>query len=187
LWGLLITNHLDQSLWSTNQKWWVVVKSNLLHSFLEVHNYVAPFISHTKQVTRICAKNLISWFVVFDVIQIKQRSYRNYHPTNQFLPLTIEVFGCLHKHVDVFLYKCANAIWGLKRTKDFHLSTLITFLCQKVLITLQRMQAFSILSRAIAISLAISRLPPFQDTPPITMADLLQAVDFWHVNMIDLP
>jgi hypothetical protein len=34
------------------------------------------------------------------------------HLTNQFLPLTIKVFGCLHKQVDVFLYICANAIWS---------------------------------------------------------------------------
>jgi hypothetical protein len=26
------------------------------------------------------------------------------------LPLEIEVFGCLHKHVDVFLHDRANAI-----------------------------------------------------------------------------
>jgi hypothetical protein len=47
-WGLLLANHLDQSLWLTTQKYWAAVKSNLLHSFLEVHNYVVPFISHGK-------------------------------------------------------------------------------------------------------------------------------------------
>jgi hypothetical protein len=46
MWELLIANHLDQSLWWTNQKYWAAVKSNLLHSFLEVHNSVAPFTSH---------------------------------------------------------------------------------------------------------------------------------------------
>jgi hypothetical protein len=46
--GLLIANHLDQSFWSTNQKYWAVVRSNLLHSFLEVHNCVAAFTSHGK-------------------------------------------------------------------------------------------------------------------------------------------
>jgi hypothetical protein len=48
MWGLLIGNHLDQSLWSTNQKYWAAVRSKFLHSFLEVHNCVAPFISHCK-------------------------------------------------------------------------------------------------------------------------------------------
>jgi len=49
------------------------------------------------------------------------------------------------------------------------------------------MQASSILSQVIAISLATSQLPPLQDTPPITTTDLLQVVDFQHVNMADLP
>jgi hypothetical protein len=31
--GLLITNHLDQSLWWANQKHWAAVRSYLLHSF----------------------------------------------------------------------------------------------------------------------------------------------------------
>jgi hypothetical protein len=78
----------------------------------------------------------------------------------------------------MFLHDYANAIWSLKGIEGPHLSTLVTLFCQKVLIALQRMQASSILSRAIAIGLATSRLPPLQDTPPITMADLLQAVDF---------
>jgi hypothetical protein len=78
-------------------------------------------------------------FTIFNVAQAKERSYRNQHPINQFLPLAIEVFGCLHKHVDVFLHDCANANWSLKGPKGFHLSTLVTFLRQKVLITLQKM------------------------------------------------
>jgi hypothetical protein len=32
-----------------------------------------------------------------------------------FLLLAIEVFGCLHKHADVFLHNYANAIWSLKK------------------------------------------------------------------------
>jgi hypothetical protein len=53
-----------------------------------------------------------------------------------------------------------------------------TFLRQKISITLQKMQVFSILSRPIVVGLVTSQLPPLQDTPPITMADPLQAVDF---------
>ncbi len=43
--GLLIANHLNQSLWWANQKHWVAVRSYLLHSFLQVHSAVAPFTS----------------------------------------------------------------------------------------------------------------------------------------------
>jgi hypothetical protein len=47
-WELLIANHFDQSLWSTNQKYWTALRNNLLHSTLEVHNCVATFTSHGK-------------------------------------------------------------------------------------------------------------------------------------------
>jgi len=126
-------------------------------------------------------------FDAFDVAQVKERSYCNWHPTNQFLPLVIEVFGCLHKYVYVFLHDCANAIWSLKGTKGPHLSTLVTFICKKISITLQTMRASSILSRAVAIGLTTSWFPPLQDTPPITTVDLLQAVNFWQINMTNLP
>jgi hypothetical protein len=78
----------------------------------------------------------------------------------------------------VFLHDYANAIWSLKGTKGLHLSTVVTFFRQKISITLQRMQAFSILNQTIAVGLATSRLSPLQYTPPITIVDLLQAVDF---------
>jgi hypothetical protein len=66
----------------------------------------------------------------------------------------------------------------LEKVKGFHLSTLVFFFRQKVLITLQRMQVSSILSRTVAIGLATSKLPPLQDTPPITTVNLLQAIGF---------
>jgi hypothetical protein len=60
IWESLIANHLDQSLWSTNQKYWAVVRSNLLHPFLEVHNCVVPFTSHAK-LHESGAEKRISW------------------------------------------------------------------------------------------------------------------------------
>jgi hypothetical protein len=78
----------------------------------------------------------------------------------------------------VFLHDYANAIWGLKGSEGLHLSTLVTLLHKFFLITLQRMQAFFIVSCAIDVSLATSQLPPLQVTPPITTTNLLQAVGF---------
>jgi hypothetical protein len=46
------------------------------------------------------------------------------------------------------------------------------------------MQASSILSWVVAVGLANSRFPPFQNAPPITMADLLQAVDCWDKEIV---
>jgi hypothetical protein len=68
---------------------------------------------------------------------------------------------------------------------------LVPFFSSKSLITLlERMQVSSILSGVIVVvDLATSWLPPLeplQDTPPITTADLLQPINFWHVNMTDL-
>jgi hypothetical protein len=63
---------------------------------------------------RSCA---IEGFATSDDVQAQEKSYCNRHLTDQILPLAIEVFGCLHKHVDVFLHDCANAIWSLKGDK----------------------------------------------------------------------
>jgi hypothetical protein len=55
---------------------------------------------------------------------------------------------------------------------------LVTFLWQKFLITLQKLQTSSILSQAVAIGLATSQLPPIHDTSPISMTNLLQTASF---------
>jgi hypothetical protein len=67
-------------------------------------------------------------FATSNVAQAKEKNYRNQHPIDQFLPSAIEVFGCLHKHADVFLHNYANVIWSLKGTKNPHFFTLVTFL-----------------------------------------------------------
>jgi hypothetical protein len=77
-------------------------------------------------------------FIALNVVQAKERSYYNWHPIDQFLPLAIEVFDYLHKHADVFLHDYVNAIWSLKGIEGLHHSTLVTFLHQKTLITLQK-------------------------------------------------
>jgi hypothetical protein len=80
----------------------------------------------------------------------------------------------------MFLHNCANAIWNLKRPKGLPLFILVTFLWQKISITLQRLQASSILNRVVVVGLTTSQLPPLQDTTPISMTDLLQVTDFLY-------
>jgi hypothetical protein len=121
-------------------------------------------------------------FATSNATQAKKWRYHNQHLINQFLLLTMEVFGCLHKQVDVFLHNCANAIWSLKGPKSPPLSILVIFLWQKISITLQRLQTSSILSQTIALGLGTSQLPPFpplQDTSPISTIDLLQRPIFY--------
>ncbi len=90
------------------------------------------------------------------MVQAKEKNYRNRHPTDQFLLLTIEVFGCLHKQVDVFLHNCVNTMWNLKRLEGPHIFILVIFIHQKISITLQRTQTFSNLNQAMVISLTTS-------------------------------
>jgi hypothetical protein len=68
-------------------------------------------------------------FVTFGAVQAKEKSYHDQHPTNQFLPLIVEVFGCLHKQAYVFLHDCANATWSFKRPKGPPTFVFVTFLC----------------------------------------------------------
>jgi len=127
--------------------------------------------------------NLFPWscatqrFVAFDATQAKEKSYHNQHPTDQFLPLSIEVFECLHKQVNVFLHNCANAIWSLKGQRALLFLPWFFFL-EKISITLQRMQTSSILSQAHKPSYFPTST--VQDTPPISTTNLLQAIDFEH-------
>ncbi len=102
----------------------------------------------------------IQRFDASDAIQTKESNYCDQYPTNQFLLLTNEVFRCLHKQTNVFFHNCANAIWSLKGPEGLHLFVLVTFFHLKISITLQKIQASSILSQATTIGLLIFRLPP---------------------------
>jgi hypothetical protein len=85
----------------------------------------------------------------------------------------IEIFGYLHKQVNVFLYDRANVVWSLNVPKGLPLFILVTYFFQRVSIALQNMQAFSILSKMVVIALTISQLPPLQDSPLIPIVNLL--------------
>ncbi len=94
-------------------------------------------------------------FVAFEVVQAKERSYSDRHPTDHFLLLAVEVFGCLNKQVDVFLHDCTNDMWNFKGPEGPFRFVLFTFLHKKISITLQRMQESSILSWAIIVGLVL--------------------------------
>ncbi len=89
-----------------------------------------------------------------------KKNYCDQHPTNQFLPLAIKIFGCLHKQTNVFLHDSTNVIWNLKGLDNFIFFVLVTFLHQKISITLQRIQASSILNWVVVVGLITSQLPP---------------------------
>ncbi len=80
----------------------------------------------------------------------------------------------------MFSHKCANAILSLKGVEGPLFFVLVTFLQHKNSVTLQRLQASSISSRAVVIGLTSSQLPSLQDTSPISTIDLLQVIDFLY-------
>ncbi len=127
-----------------------------------------------------CMGMTLPWSCATQGFVTSEQNYCNWHLTNQFLPLILEVFGCLHKQVDVVLHNCAHIVWSLKGPKGPFLSVLVTFFRKKNSITLQRLQASSILHQAVAIGPVTSWLPPLHDTSPISIIDLLQVVDFLY-------
>jgi hypothetical protein len=88
-------------------------------------------------------------FNTVDVIQAKETDYHDRHPIDQFNILAIDVFGCLHKQINVFLHNCADVIWSFKRLEGPSLFVLITFLHKKNSITLQRIQTSSIFNQVV--------------------------------------
>jgi hypothetical protein len=63
----------------------------------DIHTLVDIVITNSMQATLFPQSCATQRFVAFDVAQAKKRNYHNQHPTNQSLPLAINVFGCLNK------------------------------------------------------------------------------------------
>jgi hypothetical protein len=71
-------------------------------------------------------------FITFDVVEAKERSYYDWCLINEFLSLSMKIFGYLHKQVDVFLNNFVNVIWDLKSTKGPSSSYFDYFFLSKV-------------------------------------------------------
>jgi hypothetical protein len=89
-----------------NSYWWIdiVLTKDDIHTFIDV---VITDPTWTNSLPRSCPTQ---GFIVFDVTQAKKQRYHEWHLSDQFLPLVMKIFGCLHKQVDVFLHNYANAI-----------------------------------------------------------------------------
>jgi hypothetical protein len=59
--------------------------------------------------------------------QIKEGLYRDWYLANLFLHLAVEVFGCLHQHVDEKIHCCANMAWASKVFRSLPLLILHAF------------------------------------------------------------
>jgi hypothetical protein len=46
----------------------------------------------------------------------KKKLYHNSHLAYAFIPLAIELLGCLHQQAKDFFHSCANIVWSTKVT-----------------------------------------------------------------------
>jgi hypothetical protein len=72
-------------------------------------------------IANLSSVDLLPWttltlrFTTSKVVHIKERTYKERVATkNKFMPLGIEVFGCLHKQVDTFLQVSSFNTWRMK-------------------------------------------------------------------------
>ncbi|KAL3682484.1 hypothetical protein R1sor_000506 [Riccia sorocarpa] len=104
--------------------------------------------------------------------QAKVRDYADRDPSDDFIPLALETYGCLHPRFDAFIVQCAHDM--LSRSSHIPLppSLLITSYRQRIAVALQRSHALAILQRATAVTAASSSLPPLSSTPSVPLVDM---------------
>jgi hypothetical protein len=61
------------------------------------------------------------------VAQAKVVSYHDQHLEDDFIPLIMKTFGCLHQEANDFFHRCANMAWLVKGSKGPPLSILRSF------------------------------------------------------------
>ncbi|CAM6099766.1 unnamed protein product [Calypogeia fissa] len=107
---------------------------------------------------------------------LKEEVYTVRHSRDLLYPFAIEVVGALHSALDRFLWSTA-ALCVERRPYPPNL-VVMAFLRQRVLIVLQRAQAFTIQWWAEAVGFRASRHVPLHDPPLTFTADLYQTLQF---------
>jgi hypothetical protein len=104
------------------------------------------------------------------VAQEKNRSYIEQTPSDDFTPLAIEMYGCLHFHFDSFLIVYAQTTIAHHQQSSLIPSMLVFYYGQHVSITLQHAQAIAILQRTTTLGRGSSSLPHIivNASPPLT-------------------
>lgn len=95
------------------------------------------------------------------VAQVKEGLYHDWHSKDVFLPLVIEIFGCVHQQANNFLHQCVNMVWLTKNTCSPRLVVLCAFYKQRVLVALQKTHATFILKCIIVVGKGSFRLTTF--------------------------
>jgi hypothetical protein len=112
------------------------------------------------------------------VAQEKTQSYVEQAPNNDFIPLAIEMYGCLHFHFHLFLIVCAWTTIMRHQQSSLVPSTFISHYRQHVSIALQHAQAITIFQRATTLGRGSSSLPHMIASAPSSLIDLWQMIAF---------
>ncbi len=105
--------HVLPSTTFNSFRWWL----NIMFTKDDIHTLADVVIVDPTQVNLFPQFCTTQGFATSSAAQTKEKSYQNWHPTNQLFPLTIDVFGYLHKHVDVFLHDHAMPFGAWKGNK----------------------------------------------------------------------
>ncbi|CAM6129262.1 unnamed protein product [Calypogeia fissa] len=118
----------------------------------------------------------ISGHAASHAARLKEEAYATRHLGDLFYPFAVEVFGALHSALDRFLQ--ASAALCVERRPYRSVLVVMAFFRQRVLVALQRAQAFTIQRRAEAVGFRASRHVPLLDPPLTFTTDLYQALQF---------
>ncbi|CAM6103923.1 unnamed protein product [Calypogeia fissa] len=108
--------------------------------------------------------------------QLKEEAYAVRHSGDLFYPIAVEVFGALHPALDQFLW--STMALCVEQRPYPTVSVVTAVLRQRVLVALQRAQAFTIQRRVEAVGFRASRHVPLLDPSLTFTADLYRALQF---------
>ncbi len=104
--------------------------------------------------------------------QDKEWSYTKWVLRNDFIPLAIKTYNCLHPHFGYFLSSCVHASIACHQQTSLVPSMLIFYFKQQMSIAFQRAQAITIFQQVATLSHNSSSLPHILTNAPASLIDL---------------
>jgi hypothetical protein len=92
------------SLQSSHQQVDIVLSTNGIHTLV---NMVIDDPTRGDLVSQVVPFRKV---IMMMTTQAKEGLYHDWHSTNMFLPLAIEIFECIHQQANNFLHQCVNMV-----------------------------------------------------------------------------
>jgi hypothetical protein len=127
--------------------------------------------------------NMVQWtltmttFTTMMVAQEKTWSCIERTLGNDFIPLAIETYGCLHFCFDSFFTTCAHTSIAHHQRFSLIPSMLVSYYWQCMSIALQHVQAIAIIQWVVPLGQGSSLLPHIKSSAPMAVANLWQMCD----------